>query len=335
MSGLPTVWIALGSCQGTAFLDEQLASLRAQTHADWRLLIRDDASTDGSPALLRRFAASEPRAELIEDQRGQLGPAANFGLLLEAACARGAEWVALADQDDVWEPDKLERELACAAAASGAGPLLVHSDLELVDTELRPLHPSFMRYAGLRHPARAALPTLLVQNFVTGCTCLADRALLEVALPVPARAVMHDWWLALCAAATGRLRCAPGTTVRYRQHAHNRIGALSLAATLDPRRRRHSPFSAEAMREYAATLEQARALRERLASLCAGRWGTPRAAASLELVSAYCALFERDRGRLARVRGVLQLGVRRQDPLRQLLLLFKLLAAPAEHLHPG
>jgi len=90
---------------------------------------------------------------------------------------------------------------------------------------------------------------------------------------------MHDWWLALCAAATGRLRCAPGTTVRYRQHAHNRIGAVSLSA-------------------------------------------------SLELVSRYCELFERPRGRLARVTGVLRLGVRRQDPLRQLLLLLKLLATP-------
>jgi hypothetical protein len=334
MPGSETIWIVLGTCEGAPFLAEQLASLRAQTHGDWRLLIRDDASRDGTPALLARWIESEPRAELVTDGRGRLGAAANFGALLEVAHERGARFVALADQDDVWEPDKLERELACAQAEHGAEPRLVHSDLALVDAALRPLHPSFMRYAGLRHLESAALPSLLVQNFVTGCTCLADRALLEVALPVPACAVMHDWWLALCAAATGRLRCAPGTTVRYRQHARNQIGAVSLAATLDPRRRRRSPFSAEAAREFRATLDQARALRERLSDLCARAEAPPRAAASLELVRAYCALFEPGSGRLARVRGALQLGVRRQDPLRQLLLLAKLLATPSRLLTP-
>jgi hypothetical protein len=69
----------------------------------------------------------------------------------------------------------------------------------------------------------APLQTLLTQNFVTGCTIVVNRALLRAALPLP-EVVMHDWWLALCAAVLGEILCCPGATVFYRQHDRNAAG---------------------------------------------------------------------------------------------------------------
>ena len=66
---------------------------------------------------------------------------------------------------------------------------------------------------------------LVVQNFVTGCASVFNRPLAELALPISHAAIMHDWWLALCAASAGRIVEREAVTVRYRQHARNQIGA--------------------------------------------------------------------------------------------------------------
>jgi hypothetical protein len=74
-------------------------------------------------------------------------------------------------------------------------------------------------------PSRDPLAVLLTQNFVTGCTVLVNRPLLERALPIPESAVVHDWWLALVAASCGHLLYVDWPTVAYRQHDSNAIGA--------------------------------------------------------------------------------------------------------------
>ena len=77
---------------------------------------------------------------------------------------------------------------------------------------------------------------LLRHNLVTGCTLTCNRALLDLAMPFPDRLVMHDWWLALVAAACGEIRFLEEPTVRYRQHGRNQVGASSLLAPTGLRR---------------------------------------------------------------------------------------------------
>ena len=133
------------------------------------------------------------------------------------------------DQDDVWLPDKIERTLfAMHKAEQTYGketPLLVHTDLYVVDSDLQVTHPSFREMSNLDY-RRTALNSLLVQNTVTGCTTMINRALRDRVTPIPGQCVMHDWWLALAASAFGQIvPLESERTVLYRQHTANEVGA--------------------------------------------------------------------------------------------------------------
>ena len=218
--------IILSTRDGAGFLGPQLESLRDQTATDWRLYVRDDGSRDDTVAVLRRWAAGEPRLRLILDDGRGLGAPASFAALMQHALDAGERHVFLCDQDDVWMPDKCARMLEAmrrseAKAGEGA-PILVHSDLRVVDDALAELHPSFAAQHGF--PREREAPRLLLANTVTGCAALANAALLRCALPMP-NVAMHDWWLAQCAAAFGEVVYLDEPTVLYRQHARNLVGA--------------------------------------------------------------------------------------------------------------
>jgi rhamnosyltransferase len=322
------IYVLLATYNGSAFIAEQLDSLIAQTEPGWTLLVRDDASTDRTREIVAAYAAKDSRVtELPASLRNQ-GTTANFDRLLRVACEHGAEYVMLMDQDDVWRADKIERQMALMRAEEarrGAGvPILVHSDLELIDRAGRTIHPSFMAFQHIRNEPSAPLRTLLVQNYVTGCTVLVNRSLLDVALPIPPAAMVHDWWLALVAATVGTIRYDARPTVDYRQHAGNQIGAK--------RWRRGVASVWRALRlgrsdagDFARSLAQASALKARVER--AGRV----ADSQRELLAAYCALFDRPGGCLERIQGLRALGLRRQWAVRQWLLYLHACLIPAAH----
>jgi len=321
------LFIVLATFDAGDRLDAQIESIRAQTHEQWQLIARDDGSSDDTRDRLARWAARDARITILSDELGHLDAGTNFSVLLDRAVEEGAEWIALSDQDDVWLPHKLDVQLERArqVGATRTGPILIHSDLEVVGEHLEPMHPSLLSFQGIRHEPDAPLQTLLIQNFVTGCSVLVNRALLEVALPIPAGAIMHDWWLALCAAACGRIEFVPDVTVRYRQHASSQIGAKHygdsirklLGRTL--RLRRH-PFD-----ELIETIEQARALESRLAACTCASADRPAIERAHELVRGYLALYQPGVSRMSRMLGVQRLGVARQDRIRDVAFKLKLL----------
>lgn len=222
----PSVDILLATWNGGRFLRTQIDSVLAQDDQDWRLLIRDDGSTDDTRAIIADYAARHPgRVVAVDLPSAGKGALGNFGALLAAS---SAPYVMCCDQDDAWIPGKVALTRAAMReleARHGAGrPLLVHTDLAVVDGGMRELSPSFWAFQGI-DPRLDALNRLLVQNVVTGCTMMANRRCLELSLPVPATAMMHDWWMALVAAAFGAIAWLPDATVRYRQHGGNTLGA--------------------------------------------------------------------------------------------------------------
>ncbi len=221
------LYILLGTYNGEKYIQQQIESILKQTVPHFKILIRDDGSMDSSPSLLKQIARSESRVEIITDDKGNLGPAFNFELLMKLAYQRGAEHIAFCDQDDYWIEDKLELYQDIIRSHDCNTPLLIHSDLSVADEALNITHQSFMKFQGIQHTVKAPLRILLVQNFVTGCTTLINRALVEEALPFPPNIVMHDWWLALCAATFGKIEYVATPTTLYRQHALNTIGAKS------------------------------------------------------------------------------------------------------------
>lgn len=235
-AALPLVLVLLPVYNGAPYLAQQVESLLTQQGVHTVVLCRDDGSRDASPAVLAALKARWPgRIEPVEDGLGNLGASGNFSRLMDLALAWRAPppwngpvgYVALSDQDDLWHADKLQ---ACMAAMQRleqehlGAPALVHSDLRVIADDGREIAPSMARYQGLQ-TGRPSLAAQALSNTLTGCTSLMNRALLETGLPVPAEAIMHDWWLSLVASALGVRTYLDRALIDYRQHEHNAIGA--------------------------------------------------------------------------------------------------------------
>ena len=212
------VQVLLACYNGGPYLSRQLATLREQDDPWFSVLMQDDGSSDGTPFLLREAAGEDERFHLAEENGQRLGAVGNFWSLLRQS---DGELIALCDQDDEWNSCRLSRcreALDQAEARYGADtPLLVHSDCRLIDGDGAPLAESFFRRQGW-DPAATALSRLLVQNNVTGCTLMMNAPLRRLALQHgdPAKMYMHDWFLALTAAAFGQIVFIPDPLVRYR-----------------------------------------------------------------------------------------------------------------------
>src|SRR5262245_12573229 len=128
----PTVSVVLPVYNGAAFLEAALASVRAQTHADWEMLLVDDGSTDATPAIAAAAAAADPRILVLRKSNGGISAALNLGL----SQARG-EWIARLDSDDEMEPDRLRRQLAFLAGMPRLGG--ASSFFTVIDSEGRVL----------------------------------------------------------------------------------------------------------------------------------------------------------------------------------------------------
>jgi glycosyltransferase involved in cell wall biosynthesis len=217
----------LASYNGELFLEAQIESILDQSWPYWKLYIRDDGSSDGTPAIASRFTCEHPdRIFFVPSDGIRLGADGNFSYLLEHV---ESDYFMFCDQDDVWLPSKVERSLqsmwALEAEAGVSCPLLVHTDARVVDAELRELSPSAWKYGYHRPEFSQRLNRLLVQNMVSGCSVLINSALRELAAPIPKGVVQYDWWLALVSLCFGKIGYLSEPTLLYRQHGGNSVGA--------------------------------------------------------------------------------------------------------------
>jgi glycosyltransferase involved in cell wall biosynthesis len=194
----------------------QVDSIRAQTHGDWLCVVSDDCSPPELVAAMEEVLDGDPRFVLSRSPR-RLGFYRNFERALSLAPA-GAQYVALADQDDAWNPDKLATLVAAIGDAR-----LIYSDARIVGTDGRLLAGT---YWGFRRNNHADMLSLLVTNSVTGAASLFRRDLLADALPFPPAqfAHFHDHWIAVCALALGEIRYVDRPLYDYVQHGDAFVG---------------------------------------------------------------------------------------------------------------
>ncbi len=221
------VAILLATYNGEKYLDQLIASLLGQTYRDFVIIVRDDYSSDRTSEILARWSAAHPdKINVVSDDRGNLRSTGNFSCLMQVC---DTPYFAFCDQDDVWLPNKVElaiNEIRCLEKQFGSGtPILVHSDLKVVDGELREIAPSFFDYSHIALGNAERLDHMIINNIVQGCASLGNRALLELGCPVPDGIPYHDWWVALLAASCGVLRTIAEPTLLWRQHGHNQSGA--------------------------------------------------------------------------------------------------------------
>lgn len=221
--------ILLATYNGERYLPALLDSVFGQTCQDFRVTALDDGSRDGTPGVLSAWAARRPGQMRVLPAAGHSGdPSGVFFRLLQESTG---EYSMFCDQDDIWLPEKIRltlRKVQGRETEDPARPLLAHTDLRVVGEDLKPISPSLMRYQHL-DPRYRSLPRLVVQNNVTGCTILLNRALRE-RVRVPEQPVMHDWWIALTGAAFGEIAYVSEPTVLYRQHGSNAVGAHNASA---------------------------------------------------------------------------------------------------------
>lgn len=225
----PVIDILLSTYNGGLYLKEQLDSLLSQTYKNWSLIIRDDGSSDNTVEILKEHCKKYPeRITFIEDNM-HLGACQSFARLLEHSTAN---YIMFCDQDDVWLPDKIDITLKAMQeieSEHGDIPVLVHTDLKVVDHKKNLIAESFWKYQHIA-PDLTGLNNLLIMNVATGCTMMINKRLKELSIPIPQDAIIHDWWIALVAASFGRIEYIDTPTILYRQHGKNDIGAMRYSA---------------------------------------------------------------------------------------------------------
>lgn len=223
------VCILMAVYNGAEFLRDQLDSIRNQTYDDFELLISDDCSSDSSLAILKEYAEKDSRIHIVFEGR-HYGSAKKHFMALLNQYRSAYDYYFFCDQDDVWKPNKVEQELDAMVRAESETandvPVLVCSDLAVVDKNLKVISDSFAEYCNL-NPASTSFSRELVENSVTGCTVLINSklAILATASINNDDIVMHDWWLALVAMGMGKFVYIPAATILYRQHTDNSVGA--------------------------------------------------------------------------------------------------------------
>lgn len=210
--------ILMTTYNGEKFIEEQLKSIKHQTETNWRLYIRDDGSTDGTLAIIKKIAETDTRIVLLKDNNGNIGVKEGFLYLLRNV---KAQYYFFSDQDDVWLPEKMGKTIKKFELHSKTDPVLVHTNLTTVDENLNVLKLSF-------HPMSKKLDKLnvvLASNSVTGCTVAINNALKEKVKDDSSKLmIMHDWWLAICAASFGHIEYVYQPMISYRQHSANQVG---------------------------------------------------------------------------------------------------------------
>ncbi|HGA4341088.1 TPA: glycosyltransferase family 2 protein [Streptococcus agalactiae] len=215
--------ILMATYNGEKFLAQQIESIQKQTFKEWNLLIRDDGSSDKTCDIIRNFTAKDSRIRFInENEHHNLGVIKSFFMLVNYEVA---DFYFFSDQDDVWLPEKLSVSLEAAKHKASDVPLLVYTDLKVVNQELNILQDSMIRAQS--HYANTTLLPELTENTVTGGTMMINHALAEKWF-TPNDILMHDWFLALLAASLGEIIYLDLPTQLYRQHDNNVLGARTM-----------------------------------------------------------------------------------------------------------
>nr|WP_292768706.1 glycosyltransferase [Mesorhizobium sp.] len=211
----------LATRNGQAFLDEQMRSLADQTHATMDIWASDDGSTDRTMQILQEWQKRWDKGCFHISQGPKKGFAENFRALITNDKMQ-PDFIAFCDQDDIWEPHKIECALAWMRQQDEGLPLMFCSrTLNVTETGAREgMSPLFNRKPSFRNA--------LVQSIAGGNTMVLNALAWQRLNEASRRAefVSHDWWSYLIVSGGGGVvNYCSEPLVRYRQHTGNVVGA--------------------------------------------------------------------------------------------------------------
>lgn len=213
---LPLISIAMATYNGEKYIEKQLDSIYAQTYKNIEVIVTDDGSTDRTVEILKQYSKMHGLKYFINEKN--MGFVKNFE---KAITLCKGEYIALSDQDDVWETHKIYTLYHHMEDA-----LLIHSDASLIDESGELTASSYTQNS--HKVLRRDIREYFFNNDATGCTMMFSRKLLSTILPMPENIIAHDWWIAIQAKQEGKVTYAPEALVQYRQHQNNQIGASNV-----------------------------------------------------------------------------------------------------------
>lgn len=222
---MASVHIVLATYNGGKYLEEQLDSLLSQTYPDFRIEICDDGSTDNTIAIVQEYKKKDSRIFLHRNEEN-LGYVKNF---MHGIRRSDSPYIMLCDQDDIWNPDKIEITLAAMQEAEKENPdvpILVFTDAMNYDSDSRKETGRFHINSHL-DTKRVDTAHLFMENKCIGCTVMLNRQILPYLTEIPEGIRVHDWWLALICSHFGNVVYLDKPTLLYRQHSGNMIGGSS------------------------------------------------------------------------------------------------------------
>lgn len=218
------ICIVLATYNGERFLKDMLQSLVGQSRPADKVIAIDDASQDSSIKILESFREKLPLEIFKQEQNGGHRKAFATGLELARQYAQPGDLIALADQDDVWKADKLEKlEERIGESA------LVFGDAEVIDKDGKIIHDSWRKEALIQKSIPLKVQIAGINN-VSGCLSLFKAELLDKILPIPEGVTVHDRWVAMIAERNGGIKAIDDTVLQYRLHDSNAVGGKSAPA---------------------------------------------------------------------------------------------------------
>lgn len=219
--------ILLATYNGENYVSEQIDSILNQSYKNINLIISDDCSKDKTPQILEEYSKKDKRIKVII-QEENLGVVKNIEFLLKQV---ESPYYMLADQDDYWLPEKVEKSLENLKNNNAD---LVFGDLEVVDKDLNTMYKSFNNYMLLTRKINKYIDSYKVNylyNCVTGCTILSKKETIEKILPLPTNSkyLIHDHWIGLMVSLNGKLAYMPEKYIKYRQHGNNQVGTEKIS----------------------------------------------------------------------------------------------------------
>lgn len=222
--------ILMPTYNGRLYLRKQLDSILNQTFSDFRLFVSDDASTDSTLKILKEYEEKDKRIEIYGHQKN-IGIAANMEFLIGKV---RSEYFMFADQDDVWEPDKIEKTYNKMKETDSD---LIYTDVEVTDSRLKTTAPSYWKLKGFENKIKKYnnFESLYLNNYVTGCTMLMKSKWINEFLPLPqnSKYILYDYWIALVISQNGKMSYIDKPTMKYRQHKKNQVGSKTKSEELN------------------------------------------------------------------------------------------------------
>jgi len=201
--------IAMCTYNGELFIKEQIDSILNQTYCDFELVITDDGSSDKTINIVKEYQLLDNRIKFFQNKTN-LGFVKNFEKAISLCTG---EYIALADQDDIWKINKLEIFLD-----EIKDTVLIYSDAILVDKYSNSIGSELIRSNKKKLVSGSCNKSFLLSNCVSGNTLMFKKELVKYILPIPKGISFHDIWIAFVSSTYGTITYTEESMTYYRRY---------------------------------------------------------------------------------------------------------------------